>query len=78
MNTPPWQKNFVPQYKTRVCILDTLQKGNICLTLAEGVMKISSCTGVAGKSPKSNSTSALSGISIAVTAQHSCAVALAR
>lgn len=24
MNTSLWQKNFVPQYKTWVCILDTL------------------------------------------------------
>jgi len=24
MNTPPWQKNFIPQHKTWVCILDML------------------------------------------------------
>lgn len=48
------------------------------LTLAERVMKIASCTGITGKSLKSSSTSALPSISITITTEHSCPVALAR
>lgn len=54
-----------------------LLKRNVWLTLAERVMKIPRCTGITGKPLKSSSTSALSSIYVAVTAQHSCTVALA-